>query len=90
MPPSTPSQPQSQPPSDGHPTLDSYPPLWRKVIANAKNTFRVYLAGKNGFPNPAEALKEAQECLEDALVVHREEGKTVETSKHSHHDWYIH
>lgn len=90
MPPSTPSQPQSQPPSDGRPTLDSYPPLWRKVIANAKNTFRVYLAGKNGFPNPAEALKEAQECLEDALVVHREEGKTVETSKHSHHDWYIH
>ena len=85
----SPSAP-SQPPSDGRPTLDSYPPLWWKVISNAKNLFRVYLAGKNGFLNSAEALKEAQECLEDALVVHREEGKAVETSKHSHHGWCIH
>ena len=76
--PSTPSKP----PSDGRATLDAYPPLWRGVINNAKKTFRVYLAGKNGFPNPAEAVKEAQECLEDALAVFREEGGAVEPSEH--------
>jgi len=74
-----------QPSSNGRSTLDVYPPLWREVINNAKKTFRVYLAGKNRFPNPAEAVKEAQECLEDALAVHREEGRMVETSKHNHH-----
>lgn len=55
------------------------------MIDNAKKTFRVHLAGTNGFPNPLEALQEAHECLEDALEVHHEEGKPVETSKHNSH-----
>jgi len=51
------------------------------VINNAKKTFRTYIAGKNGFPSPPEAVEEARKCLEDALAVHREEGKPVEASK---------
>ena len=75
----------SQPPSDGRLTLDAYPPLWREVIANAKKTFRAYLAGTNGFPNPAEAVEEARECLEDALAVLHEEQRMVEASKWNHY-----
>lgn len=72
----------SQPASERRPTLDTYPPSWREVISNAKKTYRVYLAGTNGFPDSPEAVQEACECLADALAVHREEGKTVEASEH--------
>lgn len=75
----------SQPPSDGRLTLDACPPLWREVITNAKKTFRAYLAGTNGFPNPAEAVEEARQCLEDSLAVLNEERRTVEPSKWSYY-----
>ena len=81
--PATPQPTTPRPASEGRSTLDTYPPLWRGVINNAKKTFRVYLAGKNGFPDAPNAVEEAGECLEDALAVHYEEGKAVEESKHN-------
>lgn len=55
-----------------------YPPSWREVINNAKKSFRAYLAAKDGFPNPAEAIKEARKHLEGALEDFYESGRTVE------------
>ena len=74
-----------QPSPDDRSTLGAYPPLWREVITNAKRSYRAYLAGTNGFPNPSEAVGKARECLEDALEVHREEGRTVEAGMSNSH-----
>jgi len=83
--PATPPLTPAQLPADDRSTLDSYPPLWREVITSAKKTFRAYIAGKNGFPNPSKAVEEARECLEDALEVHCEGGKSVEACKWNYH-----
>jgi hypothetical protein len=48
------------------------------VIAHAKLSFRAYIAGHCGFPDGVEGMQEAKECLEDAVVVHVEEGGTLE------------
>ena len=59
-------------------TLSSYPPQWQEVICYAKQSFRAYVAGKNGFPDALTGVQEARECLEDALAVHLDDGGIVE------------
>lgn len=62
-------------------TLSSYPPQWQAVIGYAKQSFRAYVAGQDGFPDPLNGVKEAQECLEDALAIHLEDMGAVEPGK---------
>ncbi|KAF9786188.1 hypothetical protein BJ322DRAFT_1020281 [Thelephora terrestris] len=59
-------------------TLGSYPSQWQDVINYAKRSFRAYVAGENGFPDPLTGVEEARECLDDALAVHLEDGGVVE------------
>lgn len=59
-------------------TLESYPPQWQEVIGCAKRAFRAYVAGQCGFPDPVSGVKEAKECLQDAIEVHTEEGGMLE------------
>ena len=61
-------------------TFNSYPPQWQEVISHAKQTFRAYVAGQDGFPDAVKGVEEAREYLEDALAVHCEGGGTVELS----------
>jgi len=61
-------------------TFNSYPPQWQEVISHAKQTFRAYVAGQDGFPDAVKGVEEAREYLEDALAVHCEGGGTVEPS----------
>lgn len=58
--------------------LSSYPLQWQEVIAYAKQSFRAYVAGKDGFPDALTGVREARECLDDALAVHLEDGGVVE------------
>jgi len=44
----------------------------------AKRAFRAYVAGHCGFPDGVEGMKEAKECLEDAIEAHLDEGGTLE------------
>ena len=62
-------------------TLSSYPPQWQEVIGYAKQSFRAYIAGTNGFPDTLTGVKEARECLDEALAVHLEDGGIVEPGK---------
>ena len=62
-------------------TLEFYPPQWQEVIGYVKRAFRAYVAGQCGFPDPVSGVKEARECLEDAVEVHSEEGGSVEPGK---------
>ncbi|KAF9780419.1 hypothetical protein BJ322DRAFT_1220931 [Thelephora terrestris] len=59
-------------------TLSTYPPQWQEVICYAKQSFRAYVAGKNGFPDALTGVQEARECLDDALAVHLDDGGVVE------------
>src|ERR1700759_4713908 len=59
-------------------TVESYPPQWQEVIPSAKRAFRAHVAGKCGFPDGVEGMREAQVCLQDAIEVHSEEGGTLE------------
>ena len=62
-------------------TLSSYPSEWQEVICYAKQSFRAYIAGKNGFPDALTGVAEARECLDDALAVHLDDGGIVEPGK---------
>lgn len=77
--------PESSPPSPPSPNLDSdtrklnsYPSCWQEVINYAKQTFRAYIAGQDGFPDGVRGMEEARECLDDALAVYLEDGGRVE------------
>ena len=65
-------------------TFEAYPPQWQQVIIHAKLAFRSYLAGQCGFPDGVEGVKEAKECLDDAVEAHLDEGGTLETGRHPH------
>lgn len=66
-------------PNDTKPrTIESYPPQWQQVIIQAKLAFRSYLAGHCGFPDGLDGIKEATECLQDAVEAHRDDGGTLE------------
>ena len=74
------------PPLQGSPnntsrTFSSYPPQWQEVITYAKQSFRAYIAGQNGFPDPLDGVKEARECLDNALAAHLEDAGVVEPGK---------
>lgn len=49
------------------------------MIGIAKRSFRAYVAGRCGFPDGVEGVREAKECLEDAVEVHFEGGGTLES-----------
>jgi hypothetical protein len=78
--------PQPSPPLQGltdnvSRPLSSYPPEWQDVICYAKQSFRSYIAGTDGFPDAITGVKEAREYLDDALAVHLEGGGIVEPGK---------
>jgi hypothetical protein len=64
--------------NSGPQTLESYPPQWQEAINQAKRAFRAYVAGKCGFPDPVSGVREARECLADAVEVYNEEGSALE------------
>jgi hypothetical protein len=68
-------------PTDTNPktrTLESYPPQWQDVITCAKRAFRAYVAGQCGFPDGVDGVREAKECLEDAVEAHLDGGGALE------------
>ena len=44
-----------------------YPPRWRDLLERAKEFFRSFLCNVDGFPSREVGLREAKDCINEAL-----------------------
>ena len=58
--------------------LQFYPPSWRDVLEAAKNKFRCYISAVNPYPSREDGIREASDCVVEALADHRASGKKVD------------
>lgn len=59
-----------------------YPGNWQEVLDNGKNLSPVSVATKARFPSHTEGIKEADGCLDEAMVAFADGGICVETGKY--------
>jgi hypothetical protein len=58
--------------------MQFYPSQWRDVLEEAKWKFRLWLLTECPFPDRKIHFKKAEDCIEEALTEHWENGGGVE------------
>jgi hypothetical protein len=58
--------------------LQFYPSQWRDVLEQAKWKFRLWLSTECPFPDRLKHISEAEDCIDEALAEHKEDGGRVE------------
>ena len=58
--------------------LQAYPRQWRSILEDAKKLNRCTVAIKSGFPERRAGLKQAEDCLAEAMAAHEAGDGTVE------------